>query len=577
MADSHTEMPGPISEESIVRQLLTDHFDGVLLIQLSTESILPVSRFLMGSLAGFVDESNFSYARSLELLLSACIHTPGFEALNERIAMATVKRQLAQRDIYTVDVQAMLREGRRHIFKRFTYKRLKERPEYVVFVCEDTTSILSSGVDPLTGIMDSSAFHKRVKAWIEAHPDRKFRIQRYNIDRFRDINGLYGYDTGNRLLWDFGQYMMKNDTADCFSAHLNADHFVRFCPEGSPSPEFYHEAFAKAFRHYHLVLPGTFHMGIYDLCEPDCSTFTMSYKALLALQSLKGKYDQSIAYYQKGMMDAEVTQQALLACLSKALKDDEFEVWLQPQVNYRTKEILGAEALTRWRHADKGLLAPGSFLPILEQSGRIAELDKYMITKICRLMRKWMDMLPGRRISVAANLSREYLNHPGFAGRLKYVVESIGVPIANVRFEITESALMDNPESLISVVEALHGVGCVIEMDDFGSAYSSLNTLKDIETDGLKLDMKFLAGNSQSARSRIIISSVIEMAKRLGIKVIAEGVETKEQADMLLSFGCEMMQGYYFSKPLPVAEYESLLKNEITLPALRQPSPAGAE
>lgn len=259
-------------------------------------------------------------------------------------------------------------------------------------------------------------------------------------------------------------------------------------------------------------------------------------------------------------MDAEIEQRELLNDVDKAFQNDEFEVWFQPQVNYRTKQIVGAEWLTRWRHPQKGLLAPGRFLPIMESSNRIGEMDRYVIEKACRYMRKWMDLWPDKQIILSGNLSRSYVHNPDFVQNLKTHVESNNVPIENVRFEITESAYMDKPEQLIDVVNQMRKEGFIVEMDDFGSAYSSLNILKDIDIDILKLDMKFLADES-SKRSKIIIFSIIQMAKELEIPVIAEGVETKEQADMLLDFGCEIMQGYYFSKPIPAEEYEKMLQS----------------
>ena len=285
----------------------------------------------------------------------------------------------------------------------------------------------------------------------------------------------------------------------------------------------------------------------------------MSYKALLALQTAKGKFDEPIAYYEKDMMDVEMQQQEFLNEIDGAIENEEFEVWFQPQVNYKTKSIIGAEALIRWRHKEKGLIPPGAFLPVFESSNKIIDLDKYMIHKTCSYMRRWKRLMPDKNIIVSVNLSRIDIQREGFADKLKALVESSNIPLKNIRLEITESAYMDNSEMLIAVVDELRERGFIVEMDDFGSGYSSLNSLKDIEIDILKLDMRFLAGKHDTRRSKIIISSVISMARGLDLPVIAEGVETKDQADMLLDFGCEQMQGYYFSKPVPAEEYEKML------------------
>lgn len=303
-------------------------------------------------------------------------------------------------------------------------------------------------------------------------------------------------------------------------------------------------------------------MGIYDLCEPDCDSFTMSYKALLALQDTKGKFNRHISYYQKGMMDIEVEQQEFLNDIDSAIENEEFEVWFQPQTDYRTKRLIGAEALIRWRHPVKGLIPPGAFLPVFENSSRIIDLDRYMIIKVCRFMRRWIDSMPGMPVIVSVNLSRIDIQRPNFAKKLKKLVDCYSIPVHNIRLEITESIYMENSEALISVVNELKNEGFIIEMDDFGSGYSSLNMLKDINIDILKLDMRFLSGGYSSENSKVIISSIISMAKALRLPVIAEGVETREQAEMLLGFGCCRMQGYYFSKPVPADEYEKMLKTE---------------
>ena len=170
-----------------------------------------------------------------------------------------------------------------------------------------------------------------------------------------------------------------------------------------------------------------------------------------------------------------------------------------------------------------------------------------------------MDMMPDKSLVVSHNLSRVYVHNKNFVKRLTDVVRRAGVPVSSVHLEITESAYMERTEHLIEVVKQLRRTGFVVEMDDFGSAYSSLNLLKDLDIDVLKLDMKFLSDSDNNERGKIIISSIIQMANRLNVPVVAEGVETKEQADMLLSYGCELMQGYYFSKPVPADEYEKML------------------
>lgn len=559
MTTPHSEIAQRVDKNELAKRLLKEHFNGVVLVDPHADEIVPINDSLTGDLASFFDRNNPVYSYNAEQLIQKFISENMRAFIRSKVTLEALAENLCTEEMHNVDLQ-LKGEDNKILYKRLCYEYYDDTKDIIILTCEDITEMVANETDPLTGLYDSTGFHRRVTAWIQNNPGRKFRIQRYNIDRFRDINGIYGYDIGDRLLREFGQYMKRHDDGECISAHLNADHFVRFCPEGTPPPEYYGDIFRSAPGACKLKLPITIHMGVYDLCEPDCDSFNMSYKALLALQSCKGKYNKPIAYYQKGMMDAEIEQRELLNDVDNALQNDEFEVWFQPQVNYRTKQIVGAEWLTRWRHPQKGLLAPGRFLPIMENSNRIGEMDRYVIEKACRYMRKWMDLWPDKQIILSGNLSRSYVHNPDFVKNLKTHVESNNVPIDNVRFEITESAYMDKPEQLIDVVNQMQKEGFIVEMDDFGSSYSSLNTLKDIDIDILKLDMKFLADES-SKRSKIIILSIIRMAKELELPVIAEGVETKEQADMLLDFGCEIMQGYYFSKPVPAEEYEKMLQS----------------
>jgi len=562
--DGIIESFGSATKNDIIEQLLTEHFDGFVLIDLRTENIVyRISKFADAPIKS-VGKNEVPYSAYIENFLGRYILDEARKSVSKNVSLDNVKLNLTNKSTYSVDIFAVQAQTGTPANKRLSYSYYKKNHDLLILACEDVSVIVNGGIDPLTGLLDSTGFHRRVTEWIKTHPNEKFRIQRYNIDRFRDINGLFGYDAGNKLLRDIARYMTKNDNENSFSAHLNADHFVRFCSWDSPSPEYYSDIFHSSFKNYAGKLPITVHVGVYDLCETDCSSFNMSYKALIALQSLKGRADKSIAYYKKGMAKTELERQVLIGDVDKAIENDEFETWFQPQVDYSTGKIVGAEALVRWRHPQKGLLAPGVFLPILETSGKIKDVDMSMIDRVCRFIKKTKSKLSARKLSVSGNLSRDYIYSPDIIEHILRIVSENEVSLCDVHFEITESAYMDNPDLLISKVNEMRAAGLIVEMDDFGSAYSSLNNLKDINVDVLKLDMKFLSGSEQSERSKIIISSVIDMAKKLGTSVIAEGVETKEQADMLYGFGCNVMQGYYFSKPVPEAEYEKILMNNIS-------------
>ena len=222
----------------------------------------------------------------------------------------------------------------------------------------------------------------------------------------------------------------------------------------------------------------------------------------------------------------------------------------------------------RWRHPVRGLLAPGAFVPLLEQSGTIQRLDWYVLEQCCRYVRRWKQDMPERSIVVSVNLSREYLNKTDLCSDIDAMLAKYGIPRNALHLEVTESAYVEDTQRVMRAVEELRGRGFIVEMDDFGSGYSSLNALKDIDIDKLKLDMRFLSdGNSE--KGRIIIQFIIGMAQALHLPIIAEGVETPEQAEMLQNFGCQEMQGYYFSKPVSADVYEQMLQGTAQIETLR--------
>ena len=347
---------------------------------------------------------------------------------------------------------------------------------------------------------------------------------------------------------------------------MNDDRFARFCADdGISVPDCYNN-FVQCFSSYNLSIPINMHMGVYNLFEDDKNPSSMSYKAQLALQEIESDMNKRIGYYEHGMLDRETERLQLLKDAETAIGNEEFEVWFQPQVDYAHHRFFGAEALVRWRHHARGFLSPAEFIPLLEKSNYIGKVDLYVIQKTCEYMRSWLDVLPESPFTVSVNLSRKDVLNPLFSGEMENIVEKYGIPRERLRLEITESAYMQDGECLHKEVAALRERGFAVEIDDFGAGYSSLNSLKDMNFDKLKLDMKFLSQTCNAAKGKIILSSVIQMSLNLGVPVIAEGVETKEQADMLLSYGCEEMQGYYFAKPMRAEDFGNLLLGKTSLP-----------
>lgn len=557
---------GGALERSLLERAFSARYNGVLLIDRETGAVRSVSDTLAHDLLPLARLDGTPYDRQIRALSRRLVPRLERPLLAGKLTLAAVREKLDADGRYTVNFHSLKSSGET-IFHRVDYAYLDEKRDTIVLWCEDVTDLVTGETDPLTGGLNMQGFGRHVSRWLAENPGRPYRMQRYNIDRFRDINGVYGHDLGDRLLRDIAAFMRQIDGPDSISAHLNADHFVRFCAADAMSAEECCAHFIRGFAGYRrLNIPLTLHIGVYDLCEEGIDPQTMSYKALLAMQSIKGDMQKNIAYYESGMLRREQEQLELLNDIDRAIREEEFEVWFQPQVKYDEHSVFSAEALVRWRHPRRGLLAPGAFVPLLEKSNYITKVDRYIIEKTCRYMRSWMDEAPDKAVQISVNLSREDVLDRDLLPFLSDTVRRYAIPPAALHLEITESAYMEDAARLIDAVAHLREAGFPVEIDDFGAGYSSLNTLKDISVDKLKLDMKFLSGDGNREREEVIIAAIIRMAHALRLPIIAEGVENREQAAMLLSLGCHQMQGYYFSRPIPAADYEAVLLGRTALP-----------
>ncbi len=418
--------------------------------------------------------------------------------------------------------------------------------------------------DELTGLLTKQAFYIHVREYLDAHPGKKYEIIRFDLDNFSLINDILGVKIGDQILKDIGQQILhfQSMTNEALVVgHIEADHFAVLHNAGKKRAEDLFK-YIETWLHrnekaYHLNC----RIGIYSITDLSVDPALMSDRALQALRSTKGLFSKRVAYYDDSMRKKRMSETELTDQMENALATDQFEIYYQPQCNYETKEIIGAEALVRWNHPQKGLLSPGIFLPLFERNGLIVKLDNYVWEKVCRQLQIWYAEYGKKTVPISVNISRMDTYGEDLCSRLKKLVQKYHLPYNLLRLEITESAYVGDAKRLCQIVEQLKNIGFLVEMDDFGSAYSSLNSLKDIPVDILKLDMKFLSDTDNSARSGNILSSVVRMARWLNLPVIAEGVETKQQADYLCSIGCLYMQGYYFNKPLPLKEFEKVLKD----------------
>ncbi len=429
--------------------------------------------------------------------------------------------------------------------------------------------------DDLTGLLNQKGFCKRVVHILQKDEEGAaaggYAIICFDVVRFKAINEVFGVSQGNGLLKYIANIIAENAFPGDIYCRAEADHFIVFTKNTGSAMEEKIERVLKAVGQYDASIAVSCNVGIYVTGSERISVESMIDRAVMANSGIKGSYARKYNYFTEELRKDMLSEQEIAGMMENALVQEQFVVYYQPQYNHSTGMLVGAEALVRWKHPERGLISPGVFIPIFENNGFITKLDFYVFTQVCKFLRKCMDeglhMVP-----VSINFSRHDIFLDDFVERLEEIRKRYRVEAKYLRVEVTETAAMGTGVHINEVIKKLHACGYLVEMDDFGSGYSSLNVLKDIELDIIKLDMLFLEEDAQSNRGGTILSAVIRMAKWLGIPVIAEGVETIKQADFLRSIGCDYIQGYLYSRPIPEPEYEEKIRcNRVgaTVPQMR--------
>ena len=420
--------------------------------------------------------------------------------------------------------------------------------------------------DTLTGVLSYVGFKKRAEEILKEYPDNSYLLIYTNIKNFKYINERFGKAQGDELLCFLAERLKELGTEDEAIGRINADRFVILYRNSGG--EKMHEDYVKAFdpvKNYFIERGKDERVllcyGIYVLTPTDYQQINIDLMidyAHLAEKNVRERQNEGYEFYNQDQWERGKQIAEVVNYMPLAIKNGGIHVWYQPQYNYETKEITGAEALVRWKHESKGFLPPAYFIPILEETGLIYDLDYFVWERVCEDLKRWNEL--GYHKYVSVNVSRcDIKDDNDISEIFNNLIKKYNLTPDQLRIEITESAYVENSKKQIEATNKLRKLGFQVEMDDFGSGYSSLNMLKEVPVDRIKLDLNFLTSTGDLKKSRIIISSVIKMLLSLDVKIIAEGVETKEQADFLLSEGCANMQGYYFYKPMPVEDYSKLI------------------
>ncbi|MCR4790035.1 MAG: EAL domain-containing protein, partial [Treponemataceae bacterium] len=416
---------------------------------------------------------------------------------------------------------------------------------------------LRANIDSLTGLLNKFSFYDQTEEMLKKNLDKEFLLIRLNIERFKVINDIFGTSVGDLILVDVANAMKKIFSNKAVFARLVDDHFVACFEKSSINPEYILHEIEREVQLHAFTYDVQIKMGIYPVDDKFLPVSQMCDRANMALQSIKGNYLKKIVEYDKKLREILLQEQELVKDMQLALSKGEFEIYLQPIVSLLDEKIVSAEALVRWNHPKRGMLAPGGFIPFFEKSGLIAKLDHYVWESVFKYQKSRKDRnLP--EIPISTNISRMSLYNLHLADEIVSLSEQYDVNPKLVKLEITESAYNDNPQQLLTTMKTLQDKGFLILMDDFGSGYSSLNMLKNVPVDILKIDMCFLQDFGKIQKSANILTSIVRMTKWLKIPVVCEGVETREQLDFLKEIGSDFVQGYFFSKPVSCNDFEKL-------------------
>lgn len=415
--------------------------------------------------------------------------------------------------------------------------------------------------DVLTRLYTQEKLFWEIRKRLLDSPEDRYLLVMGNIRNFRLVNKLYGIEGGNRVLVGIADLLREECTHEEVYGRYRDDRFVLLVRRD----KFDEATFLGHMQRASALVQSpvysiSIQLGVYAIDDVNMPVATMLDHADLALSALRHSRKLLIAWYEPGMMERKLKDQHIIEDFELALQSGDFQIYLQPQVR-EDGGIFGAEALVRWVRRGK-VVPPMDFLGVLHQSELLSHLDDYVWEQAAALLGRWKGT-PFEDLYVSINVDPSDFYYFDVPERLKSLCARYGIDTHKLRVEITETALVEDTERQSRIVEQLHAAGFIVEIDDFGKGSSSLSMLKDIHADVLKIDMGFIRGGSNRDRSRVILSSVIDMAEQLSMDVITEGVETRDQVDRLSAMGCHKFQGFYYSRPIPVADFETVVLHNL--------------
>lgn len=414
-------------------------------------------------------------------------------------------------------------------------------------------------MDPLTGLLNRQTFYKKC-AEILKTSDKNYSVVHFDISYFKVLNDLFGMDTGNLVLTTAGAYFPTIDS-DALAARFDADHFLLFIETEKLDIDRVMYDLDRHIETLNINHNIRFFAGIYNITDKKVPINSMCDGAHIALNKIKGSYTTRYAYYDKSLREIVVREQTLVRDMEIALVEKQFKVFMQAIYDTKQKRITAAEALVRWEHPTLGQIPPNDFVPLFERNGFVVRLDRFVWEEVCKFLRAEWDSF-GKVVPVSVNVSHLNFYNRDLLDYLLSLVEKYELEPSMIKLEIMETAYMDEPEKIVAMIKEFRAHGFEVMLDDFGSGHSSLSMLKNLPVDVLKIDISFTQEAGSSKRVNSILKFIMNLADELKMDVVVEGVETKEQLEVIQKLGCHKIQGYYFGKPMPKDDFMRTLDEQ---------------
>ncbi|MCH5273821.1 MAG: EAL domain-containing protein [Lachnospiraceae bacterium] len=413
--------------------------------------------------------------------------------------------------------------------------------------------------DELTGIYNRHGFFSAAEQLLKNYPEQPFCLIYWNIRKFRVTNDLFGRDISNKILihWANNLSEILHDELAVYG-RLEHDNFVCCVPERFLNNDDWKKLGEISYTSDEITYNFYSCCGLYQITDRTLPISNMLDRARAAMDTIKDDYTSIYAWYDEDMWNTILEEQRINSEFKTAIAEKQFKVYYQPICRASDGLVISAEALVRWIHPTKGMISPGTFIPLFEKNGFISILDRYVWNEVCATQQARLDQGLAT-VPISVNVSRVEFYNPNLCEDLRNIVKKHNISPELIKIEITESAYATSPVQVLTVVEKLRSYGFSVLMDDFGSGYSSLNMLKNFPIDILKIDMRFLDNLSNNPKTAIVLESIIRLAKWMNLSVVSEGVETQSEWEYLRSIECDSVQGYYFYKPMPQENFNALL------------------